>query len=84
MLGKAAQRLSQAMTMGAIVATLMVLPVGALLALLSFAFLGTSLAEFLSFGRALPVYAGLLAWWALAFLASLVYAVLALPPEPHA
>lgn len=70
--------------MGAIVATLMFLPVGAALALLSFAFLDTSLGEFLSFGRALPVYAGLLAWWTLAFFAALLYAVLALPPEPHA
>lgn len=67
--------------MAAIVASLLCLPVGAALALLSFAVLGLPLLAFLTFGGALNVFAGLLAWWTLAFLAALVYAAYALP-EP--
>lgn len=64
----------QVMAMAAIVATLMYLPVGAILALSAFAVLGISLDAFLTFGRALNGFQGLLAWWALGFLAALPYA----------
>lgn len=63
------------MAMAAIVATLMYLPVGAILALASFAVLGISFEAFLTFGGSLGGFQGLLAWWALGFIAALPYAV---------
>jgi hypothetical protein len=72
-------RLLQPLTMAAIVATLLWLPVGALLAVLARFVLDMPLQDFLSFGGALNVVVGLLAWWALAFVASLVYAAFAMP-----
>lgn len=67
------------MVMAAIVATLLFLPVGAVLALSLFAVLGVSFRGFVTFGGALNDFAGVLAWWTLAFLAALVYAAL-VPP----
>lgn len=63
----------QVMAMAAIVATLMYLPVGAILALSAVA-VGVSFDAFLTFGRALNGFQGLLAWWALGFVAALPYA----------
>lgn len=62
------------MLMAAIVATLMCLPVGAILALSAFAVFGISFDAFLTFGGALNGFQGLLAWWTLGFLAALPYA----------
>ena len=70
---------SQVTVMAAIVATLMCLPVGALLALFGFAVLGVSFHAFLTFGGALNGFQGLLAWWTLAFFAALPYAAYVLP-----
>ena len=72
-------RALQTLVMAAIVATLLCLPVGALLALLASLALGVPLLGFLTFGGAMNVFAGLLAWWALAFLAALVYSAFAMP-----
>lgn len=69
----------QTMVMAAIAATLMCLPVGALLALLAYAVLGISFHAFLTFAGALNNFTGVLAWWALAFLAALPYAACAMP-----
>ena len=66
--------MSQVMVMAAIVATLMYLPVVAILALSAFAVLGISFDAFLTFGRALSGFQGLLVWWTLALLAALPYA----------
>ena len=63
----------------AIVATLLRLPVGALLAWLCFAVLGISLHAFVTFGGELNGLQGLLAWWALGFLAAFVYSAFLLP-----
>lgn len=60
--------------MAAIVATLMYLPVGAILALSAFAVLGISFHAFLTFGGAFNGFQGLLVWWTLGFLAALPYA----------
>ena len=73
------KRLPQTMMMAALVATLLCFPVGALFAFLSYAVLGTSVQEFVTFGGATTVFAGLLAWWALAFLAALIYAAFGMP-----
>lgn len=72
-------RYLQSMTMAAIVATLLCLPIGALVALLAFLAFDVPLLGFLTFGGALNVFAGLLAWWMVAFLAALLYAVFAMP-----
>ncbi len=66
--------MSQVIVMAAIAATLMFLPVGAILALSSFAVLGISFHALLTFGGALNGFEGLLAWWTLGFLAALPYA----------
>jgi len=70
---------SQVVAMTAIVATLMCLPVGALLALFGYAALGISFHAFLTFGGALGELQGLLAWWTLAFLAALPYVLIYRP-----
>jgi len=67
--------------MAAIVATLLFLPVGALLAFLCFGLLGTSLHAFVTFGGALSAFQGILAWWILDFVPALAYAAYALPWE---
>jgi hypothetical protein len=72
-------RLHHTLVMAGIVASLLLLPVGALLALLAYAVLGVTFSGFLTFGGALGDFTGLLAWWALAFAASLVYSLFAMP-----
>jgi hypothetical protein len=74
-------RFVQAMTMAAIVATLLCVPVGAVLAVLASMFLDVPVQSVLTFGGALHLVAGLLAWWTVAFVAAVVYAVFAMP-EP--
>ena len=71
--------ISQQMVMAAIVATLLWLPVGALLAWLSFGILDISPHAFVTFGDALNRFQGLLAWWAFGFLAALAYVAFLLP-----
>lgn len=78
-----AASIRQLMVMAAITATLMCLPVGAVLALLAYAVLGISFHAFLTFAGALNNFAGVLAWWALAFLAALPYAAYAMPWSPQ-
>jgi hypothetical protein len=73
--------LSKMVLMAAIVATLLFLPVGALLAFLCFGLLGISLHAFVTFGGTLSVFQGLLAWWILDFVPALAYAAYALPWE---
>jgi len=65
--------------MAAIVTTMLCGPVGALLALFSFAVLGISFHSFLTFGDRLNAVGGLFAWWALAFVPAFGYAVFAMP-----
>ena len=74
-------RFLQALMMAAIVATLLCLPVGAVLAVLAYLFLDVPMQSILTFGGALHAVAGLLAWWTVAFIAAVVYAVFAMP-EP--
>jgi hypothetical protein len=70
---------AQVVVMAAIVTTLLYVPLGALAAWASYALLGVSIYDFVSFGDRVHPAAGLLAWWWLAFLPALAYAVLARP-----
>ena len=74
-----ATRLQQALVMAAIVATLMCAPLAAGLAALSFVTPDMNLRDMLTFGGALNTFLGPLAWWSIAFVAALAYAVFALP-----
>ena len=62
----------------AIVATIMCLPVGALLAGMAYLFGGVSGHSFITFGERLPAAAGLLAWWGLACIPAAIYAAFCL------
>ena len=64
--------------MAAIVATLLCGPLGALLALFSFALLGISVHSFVTFGDTLNAVAGLFAWWLVTFVPAFGYAALAM------
>jgi len=65
--------------MAAIVTTMLCAPVGALLALLSFAALGISIHAFVTFGDRLNAVGGLFVWWLIAFVPSFAYAAFAMP-----
>ncbi len=67
--------------MAAIVTTMLCVPVGALLALLSFAVLGISLHSFVTFGDRLNAVGGLFVWWAIAFVPAFGYAAFAMPEK---
>ena len=60
--------------MAAIVATLGYLPVGALVAILAFGAFDVPLHSLLTFGGQIHVVAGLVLWWGIAYLPSLLYA----------
>jgi len=69
----------QTAVMAAIVTTLMCGPVGALLALFSFAVLGISFHSFLTFGERFNAFVGLLVWWLVAFVPAYGYASFTMP-----
>lgn len=69
----------QMLVMAAVVTTALCVPVGAVLASLSFALFGISLREFVTFGGELAPVEGLLAWWAVLFIPALVYAAYVMP-----
>ena len=60
--------------MAAIVATLIYIPVGALVAILAFGAFDVSLRSLLTFGGQIHIVAGLLLWWGIAYLPALLYA----------
>ena len=69
---------AQLVVMAAIVTTALYFPLGALLLLLALA-LGMSLEAFLTFGGALTLLQGALAWWAIFFVPALVYSAYVMP-----
>jgi hypothetical protein len=75
--------LPQMLVMAAIVDTALFVPFGAILAFLSFLLFGVSLQGFITFGGALNAFVGLIAWWGLLFLPSIVYAAFAMPWSPQ-
>lgn len=70
----------QVAVMGAIVASLLYVPIGMMLALV-FALFGVSLEALVTFGDTLSIYSGLLAWWLMTFGGAFVYAFCAFPWE---
>ena len=70
--------LSQVAVMGAIVACLLYLPVGMVLALV-FALFDIPLEGMVTFDGAFSIYSGLFAWWLLTFCGACLYAVRAFP-----
>lgn len=75
---RTASSISQMAVMAAIVATLLYPPVGIALGLLLGLF-GVPLDAVVTFGGAVNTYAGMLAWWLVAFALALVYAAFAFP-----
>ena len=71
--------LPQMVLMAAIVATALLVPAGAILALLGFALFGLSLQGFITFGGSIAAAPGLALWWAILLLPSLVYAAYVMP-----
>jgi hypothetical protein len=62
--------------MAAIVATLLYVPLGTVLALLCFAALDVSVFSFVTFGDTVNAFAGLLLWWAASFVPAFAYSAL--------
>lgn len=62
------------LSMTGVVATMLCIPVGAVLAALAFVLFGLPLHSFLTFGERVLAPVGLVAWWALAWLPAAVYA----------
>lgn len=71
--------------MAAIVATMLVVPVCGLLALLALLLFGVPPGAFVTFGGLLGVFEGIAAWWMVMLLAGFLYALHAMPPadEPQ-
>ena len=72
--------LSQVAVMGAIVACLLYLPAGMMLALVA-ALFGFSLEDMVTFDGTFNIHSGLFAWWLLTFGGACIYAVCAFPWE---
>lgn len=68
--------------MAAIVDSVLFVPITGILALLCFAIFQVPLSSFVTFGGALSAPEGLIAWWALMLVPSLVYAGYGMPWPP--
>jgi hypothetical protein len=75
--------LSQVAVMSAIVACLLYLPVGMVLALV-FALFGFTLEDMITFDGTFSISSGLFAWWLLTFGGACLYAVRGLPWDEKA
>lgn len=73
------KQLPQMILMAALVATLLWVPLGAALALFCYFVLGVPVEGFITFAGRFNAFVGILAWWALAFLASLIYSAFCMP-----
>lgn len=71
--------LPRMMIMAAVVDSALFVPLGGLLALLAFVLFGVSLQSFMTFGGLLNPVEGLIAWWAMLLVPSLVYAAYMMP-----
>jgi hypothetical protein len=65
--------------MAGVVTTALYVPVLGVLALLASALFGVSLRGFVTFGEALGVVEGVLAWWAVLFVPGLAYSAVMMP-----
>lgn len=68
--------------MAAVVDSALFVPLGAILALLCFALFGVPLPSFVTFGGFLSAPEGLVVWWAIFLVPSLVYAAYMMPWHP--
>ena len=66
--------------MAAVVTTMLVWPVGALLAWLCFALLDIPFQSFLTFSYTFNGALGFLVWWLIGFIPAALYAAVVLPP----
>jgi predicted permease len=73
----------QMLVMAAVVTSALCVPIGALLAFLSFVLFGVSLRAFVTLGDRLTPFHGVLAWWALLFIPALVYAAYMMTWRPR-
>jgi hypothetical protein len=71
--------LPQMFVMAAVVDTALLVPAAGLLALLAFLLFGVSPRGFLTFGESLNAFEGLVAWWTLMLVPSLVYSAYMMP-----
>ena len=69
----------QMFVMAAIVATALCVPVFALLALFAYLAFGIPVHGFLTFGESINAVEGIVAWWAVMLVPSLVYAAYGMP-----
>lgn len=69
----------QTIVMATIVATALYVPVGAVIALLAFALFRVPLESLLTFGGWLGLLDGVVAWWVILFVPSLVYSIYVMP-----
>ena len=73
--------LPQLVVMAAVVATAMLVPLVSLLWLLALLIFGVSLHDFLTFGDAVELFPGVMAWWALVLAPALAYSAWMMPWE---
>ena len=71
--------LPRMLVMAAVVNTALFVPLTAILAFLSFALFGTSLQSFVTFGGQLSAPEGIIGWWGILLVPSLVYAAYMMP-----
>jgi len=74
--------LPRMVVMAAIVDSVLFVPLGGILALLSFGLLGVPLQSFVTLGGFVPAAEGLVIWWAIFLVPSLVYAAYMMPWHP--
>jgi hypothetical protein len=74
---------AQMLVMAAIVTTALLVPVGALLAIVAVAVFRLPFASLLTFGGALSVPVGVLAWWGILLVPVLVYSAAVMPWHPR-
>jgi hypothetical protein len=74
--------LPRMVVMAALVDSALFVPLGGILALLSFALFGVPLQSFVTFGGFVAAPQGLIIWWAVFLVPSLVYAAYMMPWHP--
>ena len=74
--------LPRMVVMAAVVDSALFLPLGAILALLCFALFGVPFRSFVSFGGSIGAPEGVIVWWAIFLVPSLVYAAYMMPWHP--
>ena len=71
----------QMIVMASIVASVLVVPFGALLAIFTFLAFGVPVRDFMTFGGMVTPFEGAVAWWIVVFVPSAVYSACVMPWE---